>query len=533
MRFLFIIISAVLTGLCFTFHQVGFLSVLTVIPLLYAVLKEAEKDKKPLRFYGYGYLWGAVFYACVFYWFAYQYPLEYLGFTKGEAIAYVALSWFGSGLLLSVVLAFWIFFTGLFARTKLCKKHRWLFIPFTSCLYVIIEYLFTLGPLATPWARLAVTQQNNILGIQTASVFGSYFISFIIISVNAALAYGIYELTKNKNKKTALICLVSAASLFFCNMGVGGILYAADKRVTDSLPHYSAASFQSNIVSGRSETTFSEKLDRFFEVSAQLTDEKGTKLIVMPEGVFSTAVRADGRVGEALLKFSAEHDVVIVFGCFEYEGGDLYNVTYCVSPDGTFSGPYRKQHPVPFGEFTPARDILLKIMPFLEDVTDVGSEIRAGKESVVFDSAVGKLGSFICFDSAFEQIGYEQTAKGAVVLTESTNDSWWMDSAQLYEHNGHAVLRAVESRKYVVRSASAGFSTVISPQGEILDGVKPLTAGFATAEIANREDTSFYHKTPYLFPSLCLSAVIGGFVWAFIYKKRAVSKNNGGKHLQN
>lgn len=532
MRFLLIIASAVLTGLCFAFCKAGFLALFTVIPLFYVILKEAEKDRKPFRFYGYGYLWGGIFYACIFFWFIYQYPLEYLGFSKGEAIAYVALSWFGSGLILSVVLALWPFLTGLFVKTKLCKKRPWLFIPFTSCLYVIVEYLFTLGPLATPWARLAVTQQSNIFGIQSASLFGSYFISFIIISVNAALAYGLYEFIKSKNKKTALICIISAVSLFFCNMGVGGILYAADKSITDSLPHYSAASFQSNIVSGRSETTFAEQFDRFLEASKELIDENGTKLIVMPEGVFQTAVKADGQVGKTLLKFSTENDVVIVFGCFEYEGDDLYNVTYCVSPDGTFSGPYRKQHPVPFGEFTPAKDILLKIMPFLEDITDVGSEVCAGKESVVFDSSIGKLGSFICFDSAFEQIGFEQTANGAVILTESTNDSWWMDSVQLYEHNGHAVLRAVESRKYVVRSASAGYSTVISPQGEIIADVQPLTAGFAEADVANRADMSFYHKTPYLFPSLCLSVVLGGFIWAVTVKKRSVSKNNDGKYLQ-
>ena len=532
MRFLFIALSAVLTGLCFTFYKAGFMAVFTVIPLFYVILSEAEKNKKPIRFYGYGYMWGVLFYASIFYWFAYQYPLEYLGFSKGEAVAYVALSWVGSGMLLSVVLAFWIFLTGLFVRTKLCKKRPYLFIPVTSCLYVIFEFLFTLGPLATPWARLAVTQQSNIPGIQTASVFGSYFISFIVISVNAALAYGIYEFKKNKNKKTALICLICSASLFFGNMGAGGILYAADKSITDGLPHYSAGSYQSNIVSGRSETSFTELFDAFLQESEKLINENGTKLIVMPEGVFSTAVTPDGKTGKTLLQFSKENNVVVVFGCFEYEGDDLYNVTYCVSPDGTFSGPYRKQHPVPFGEFTPAGDLLLKVMPFLEDVTDVGSEVRAGRESTVFDSSVGKLGSFICFDSAFESIGYEQTNKGAVVLTESTNDSWWMDSAQLYEHNGHAVLRAVESRKYLVRSASAGYSTVISPQGEIIADVKPLTAGFASAEIANRTDTSFYHKTPYLFPVLCLSVALGGFIWAVIYKKRATSKNIDGKDLQ-
>lgn len=534
MRFPLIILSAALTGLCFAFYKVGFLAVFTVIPLFYVILKEAEKDKKPFRFYGYGYLWGAVFYACIFYWFAYQYPLEYLGFSTGEAVAYVALSWFGSGLILSVLLALWPFFTGIFVRTKLCRKYPFLFIPFTSCLYVITEYLFTLGSLATPWARLAVTQQSNIFGIQTASVFGSYFISFIVISVNAALAYGLYELTKNKNKKAAFICVICSASLFFSNMAAGAVLYAADKSKEAAVDSYiTAAAYQSNIVSGRTKTGSAvEVIDAFLSDAETQIKETGASLIVMPEGCFSIDIKNYPSLEEKIIDFCKTHSVIIVFGCFEYADDGFYNVTYCASYDGSLSGPYRKQHPVPFGEFTPAKDIILKLMPFLEDVTGIGDELSAGKKSVVFDSPIGKLGSFICFDSAFENIGYEETANGAVLLTESTNDSWWMDSAQLYEHNGHAVLRAVESRRYMVRSSSAGYSTVISPRGNILSGVDALTSGFAEADITLREDLSFYHKTPYLFPALCVLTVCGGFIWAVINKKRAFLKNNDSKDLQ-
>ena len=532
MNVLLITVSAALTGLCFTWYKAGFLALFTVIPFFYVILKEANKPHKPIKYYGYGYLFGAVFYACIFYWFKYQYPLEYLNFTKFEAVAYVALTWFGSGLILSVLFALFPLAIGLFTRTTLCRKHTFLFVPVASCAYVIIEFLFTLGSLATPWARLAITQQSNILGIQTASVFGSYFISFIIISVNAALAYGIYELKTHKNKKAAAVCLICSASLFFGNMGVGAILYNTDKKATEKLPGYTAAALQGNIVSGRSEIgSYADVCDYFLDISGREIEENGTKLIVMPEGSFSIEFDKYPLFRQKLADFCRDHDVVIIFGAYERDGKDFYNVTYCISPDGSVTGPYRKQHPVPFGEFTPARDIILAVMPFLKDLTNIGDELTAGSESVVFDSTLGKLGAFICFDSAFESIGYEETAKGATVLTESTNDSWWMDSIQLYQHNGHAILRAAESRRYVVRSSAAGYSTVISPQGEILSGVAPLTAGFASAEITPRNDLSFYHKTPYLFPALCLSVVVGGFIWAVVYKKRGISKNNDGKVL--
>ena len=125
--------SALLTGLCFAWHNVWFPAFFTLVPALLVMLSESGvTDKKPFRFYGYGYFFGVVFFAAVFQWFRYQYPLEYLGFSKGEAVAYVALSWFGSGFILSLLLSFFFLFTGLFLRSGLAKKHRWLFIPFSS-----------------------------------------------------------------------------------------------------------------------------------------------------------------------------------------------------------------------------------------------------------------------------------------------------------------------------------------------------------------------------------------------------------------
>lgn len=518
-RFLLLTVSAILTGLCFAWYKAGFIVLFSLVPMFLVLLAEADgQSRNPLRFYGHGYYWGAVMFATVFQWFRYQYPLEYLGFNRLEAVGYVALSWFGSGLILSVLLALFHFFTGLFLRTSLCRGRRYLLIPFSAACYVLIEFLFTLGSLATPWARLAVTMQSNIFFIQTASVFGSYFISSLIVAVNASLALAVYSLVTRKDRRLRIACFSVAVGIFLTNTACGALLYAADKKA-ESGERVTAAALQGNIISGRTRIGVQETIDLFLERSADEVRENGASLIVMPEGCFNIDLKNSPLTEERLRDFSRENDVVIIIGAYEYGDDELYNVTWCISPDGTVSGPYRKQHPVPFGEFTPARKMILTLFPFLEDVTSLGDDLSAGGESVVFDSTLGRLGAFICFDSAFENIGFEETAKGAVLLTESTNDSWWMDSAQLYEHNGHAVLRAIEARRYYVRSSAAGYSTVIDARGVILDDVPALTAGFASADAVLRDDVSFYHKTPYLFPSVCAMTVVSLFAAALIYKK--------------
>ena len=508
MNLLILAASALATGLCYTFRWFGFAAYFSLIPLFYLMIVNADKRKHPVKAYFYGYFWGVIYYASIFYWFVYQYPLEYLGFSKAEAIGYVALTWFGTGMLLSFLLALWQLSFSLFAKSGLYRAHKWLFIPFVSSVYVILEFVFTLGKLATPWARLAVTQQAYTVGLQTASVFGSYFLSFLIVFVNACLAYGIYA-RNTKNKKLLTVFVSVALGAVILNYAAGTALYFTDKSKTDSLPTYHASALQGNYISGRADDDNDwEILDKFLQMSQKEKEDNGVKLFVVPEGSFSLELEESELFKCEIVDFCKKNDAVMIIGCYQRDNGKLYNVAWCISPDGSVTGPYRKQHPVPFGEFTPAKELLLKIFPFIEDVTGLGDELSGGTETTVMDSSVGRIGCFICFDSAFEKIGVDAVRGGAVILTEMSNDSWWMDSSQLYEHNGHAVLRAIETRRCIVRSTVSGYSTVMNSRGEVIASVGALTEGAATAEVYNRTDISFYAKHPYLFLSLCFACAL-------------------------
>ena len=529
MSLILVIASALITGLCFAFYEVGFIAYFSLIPLFYLMLKGATENKNPVKMYFTGYLWGFVFHAAVFYWFAYQYPLEYLGFSTGEAIGYVALTWFGIGAILSFVLALWQLAFALFAKSRLYKERKWLFIPFVSSLYIVFEFIFTLGPLASPWTRLALTQQAYAAGLQTASLFGSYFLSFLIVFVNACLAYGFYVWKDTKEKKPLAVCASVALGAVLLNYAAGAALYFADRSYAKDLPSYSASALQGNIVSGRSESGGPwETLEMFLSMAEDDIEEHGTKLTVLPEGCFSLYLEYNEAFENELKKFSEKHGIVILISCYQHdEENRLYCVMWCVSPDGSVTGPYRKQHPVPFGEFTPCRELILKIFPFIEDVTSLGDDLSAGTENVVMDSALGGIGGFICLDSAFEMIGVGSVRGGAEILFEASNDSWWMDSRQLDEHNGHAILRAIETRRCVIRSTSAGRSTVINSRGEVLASVKALTSGTANAEVYNRTDLSFYAKCPYLFLSLCVLCSFTLICFAAVYEIKSKKPKDG------
>ncbi|WP_431217736.1 nitrilase-related carbon-nitrogen hydrolase [Puia sp. P3] len=56
---------------------------------------------------------------------------------------------------------------------------------------------------------------------------------------------------------------------------------------------------------------------------------------------------------------------------------------------------------------------------------------------------------------------------GANVVAIITNDGWWGNTPGYRQHESYARLRAIETRRWVIRSANTGVSCVISPAGEI------------------------------------------------------------------
>ena len=84
-------------------------------------------------------------------------------------------------------------------------------------------------------------------------------------------------------------------------------------------------------------------------------------------------------------------------------------------------------------------------------------------------------------------------------------------------HNSHAQLRAIESGRYITRSASTGISTIISPRGEVLSNLEADTEGIITYDVYKRQNKTVWHYIGNLFVYLCLAFVGGIFVEKIIY----------------
>ena len=512
--------SAILTGLTLVFPILGFLEWITMIPLFLALYRLCEDESFGLRrAYRLGFLTVFSYYLVLYHWFIRLYPLDFVGLDHLASAVIVVVAWLGLALLqalpggLYFLLFRWMHKVGLFDRFPILK-------PFVfSGLWVVFEWTSTLTFAGVPWGRLALGQIKYLPMLQTASLFGSYFVSFLILLINGLLAYAIFCRAK------WVVSVAVAGALLVSNLSYGLIARAVMEKPTETVR---VAVIQGNISShekwsGRNLL----KIQMVYEDLTRQAVADGAELILWPETVLPYALNERGDLEEYVSDLARECNVTLILGSFlDVDVDKGYNVLYFVEPDGTIRNEYyAKRHLVPFGEYVPMKSLVETLIPPLAELTDLGGELLPGKDTALFETQYGTLGSLICFDSIYETLALQSVRDGAEIMLVSSNDSWFYDSAAVYQHEAQSQLRAIECGRYFVRSANTGISTVIAPDGKLLVQIDPLEKGYAVAEVSPIDARTPYSVIGNLFIYIWIVLLVGFsgvgvFFWARKKKKR-------------
>lgn len=488
-RILLLPFSALLMGLCVLFPKIGMLQWLALVPALFYLFGRMEAE--PLRIktaYGYGCLYFGVFYLMAWHWFVELYPMEFAGITKGEAVVLIAICWIGLSLLQTVLsaLAFPTFV--LLFRHRIFRKWP-ILTPFLfASVYTVAEWAQTLTWAGVPFARVSLGQSECGILFNSASLFGSYFITFSVVAVSALAAYALLHLDRVK------LLSICCAAVFLFNMGAGLIGYlTADTVDGDGIV---VAAVQGNVGTSNKWTSDSDKTSR--EVYEKYTAEAAAaraKLVLFPETFMPYRINDVTSLGVYVKELAAKYQVTICCGGFYYDNADegYYNGLFTVYPDGTISETvYAKRRPVPFGEYVPMRSVIEVLIPPLADMSMLGDDLDAGTETAIVDTDAGRVGGLICFDSIYEDLTLATVRDGAEVICLATNDSWFLDSAGVHMHNRHARLRAVESGRYIIRSADTGVSSIIAPDGSTDAEIPALVEGVSISVVKPTNARTLY-----------------------------------------
>lgn len=502
-----------LTALPMVFPMLWFLSWLAPAPVFAVAFFAPVPAKHPLRrawskglsfFYCYGLI--------VFYWFIELYPLDFAGLDKWGALAVILVAWFGLPLLQGIFSAF--LFLCLHLLREKCTRSRFrstpILLPLCAAgLWILFEWIQTLTWAGVPWGKLALTQCGWLSLVQSASLLGSYAVSFLIILTASLLSFVLYYLKNATPKRTA--AFTAAALCVFGSNAVYGALRCALYQPEGE--QITVAAVQGNISSSEK---WDEKTNSTLDVHKKLTLEAaadGADLILWPETALPYVYSTGGKLDVYLTDLAKEADIPIFAGFFiQDKERRLYNVIGQADPDtGMGDTFYKKRRLVPFGEFVPMRELVMFLIPPLSQLSALDNDVTPGDNPELFETAYGKIGSVICFDSIYETLILDSVRAGANLICISTNDSWFGDSAAVYEHNSHAKLRAIETGRYVVRAANTGISSIITPTGKVTESLPPLAEGYILDDVY-----MICNHTPYTILGNILVLAAGVYIAALL-----------------
>ena len=181
-----------------------------------------------------------------------------------------------------------------------------------------------------------------------------------------------------------------------------------------------------------------------------------------------------------------------------YEGvfAELYN-TSCLYNTDTIT-LYRKSKLVPGVEKMPYP----KIFGFLErlaiDLGGVNGSLGVDSEQRTFpattDKGIVEIGAPICYESIFGELFSQFVKNGAQLMCVITNDAWWGNTPGHKQHFEMSKLRAIETRRYIMRAANTGISAFIDPLGNEHQKTEYATRTAITQTVYANNEITFYTR---------------------------------------
>lgn len=481
--------TGVLLALAFPRPHFLLLAWVALAPLLAALVQKRARA----RLFFYGWLAGLVFFAGTCSW------------IYGVMRLHGHLSAPAAGGILLLLVAFMGLYFGLFSLMVGELARRWQLAALWAApfVWVGVEWLRTYFPFGGfPWNLLGYAVAPEVGWIQPAAYVGVYGVSFLIVAVNALVAAAWMAPSRRRAVLLAVVALVLGGAAFRGRRlpplpaGEPALLVQTNLPQTAYDPEWTAHH--------QDEMTQLEQLTR-----EAARPEAGARpaLILWPEIPVSLYFHRDPVVRGRLLQLAQATRSYLLVGIVDFrEAGERLrptNSAVLLAPDGSLVGQYDKIHLVPFGEYVPLGGGLGFLQPLTEEVSD----FVPGREPAVLPAGESRLGVLICYEAVFPALVRESVARGASVLVNISNDGWFGGSAAPAQHLNMARVRAVETRRYLLRATNTGITAVVDPYGRLTalapsDARTVLAAGFAP-----RREVSAYVRQGDWFAALC--ALVG------------------------
>jgi apolipoprotein N-acyltransferase len=421
--------GAVLSVLAFPPFGPGLLIVPGIALFLWALL---EVDGRRSGFWV-GFLFGNVFFGGLMWWLV-ELEIIALILVPVQALFFGWLGWFMSG-------------------HRDVSPGNWLLLVVGGwAVMELVRYHFPVGGLE--WGAAGYALSDNVATRWPASVVGTSGLTVLVVVLAALLV----QIVRREAGRAAVITSLGVVAVI-----AGSALWWSGQIIRG--PGHAVSIVQGSTPCPFEHCPPNERL-RTFQQHLELTEalEPGSGLVVWSEGS-TGSTNADPvnnpEVGGAIAEEARRLGARFVVGSDRVVDDETWiNANVYFDASGEIVGEYRKQHPVPFGEYIPMRP-LFEWIPALDRVP---RDMIRGDGPVLFD----EIGSVISFEGGFSRYALGVRRQGAEVIVVATNEaSYGPDAPTSDQFIGMTRMRAVELGVPVIHAAVTGKSVVIDVEGNI------------------------------------------------------------------
>ena len=339
--------------------------------------------------------------------------------------------------------------------------------------WVLAEWTRTwlLGGFA--WLPLAASQWERSSVLQVAAYTGAGGVSFVLVAVNVGFAAYAHRLTREGVTGLRRRSPEFFLAMFLLLVCLTIHVQESFNRLRFTVPWARVAFVQPDIPQEvKWDPAKIPGIARDLNEVTMAAAKSRPDLILWPEAAAPLPLKGDPEMGKFVANLSARAGSPILLGAVAEERAGAqsalwYNAAFIAAPGtGVQEAYYAKRRLVPFGEYVPFRPILgwlNKFVPIGDGDFSRGTDSAPLVASLHGGSAA--LGALICFEDTFPQLARSSVLSGADVLAVLTNDGWFGEGGMAYQHAAHSVLRAVETRRPVLRCGNAGWSGWIDEFG--------------------------------------------------------------------
>ncbi|MGH9746705.1 MAG: apolipoprotein N-acyltransferase [Candidatus Acidiferrales bacterium] len=403
------------------------------------------------------------------------------------------------------------------------RKSLALACVFAPFMWVTLEFARTHLPyIGFPWNLTGYAASNSLALLQLTPITGIWGLSFVIAAYGSLLACAVLAGKRQVWKATLAVTVV----LLVVAVG-GGYL------IPHPQPRFVAHLVQTNFPQSEHYPDdwmqiHSGELDQLAQISIDAA-RKNPGLIVWPEVPAPFSLQ-DPPFAARMVRIAKESGSDFLVGVVDWQrnahgGGpnqwSAYNSAVLLDSSGRRIYSYNKVHLVPFGEYVPLRRWLTFAGRLTADISDftAGDNYRVGSIPMIetyVRSDGPKFGTFICYEAIFPGEIRRFAANGAQLLINISNDGWFGRSAAPAQHLMMSRVRAIESRRWLLRDTNNGFTVSVDPYGRIVASLATDVRGELEAPYDFRSDITPYVRFGDWLPWLSLLAAIGILVLAIL-----------------